>query len=161
MTLKPSPGEPSLRISPLSCLGLRPSIGEHSALRPVHLEDCYAAAHNTAKRDVDLWWPEIVAVAERLRKTGYLDGEECVRLIESAMNGGEQTMPSTKGQCPKRAVLYARVSTDEQARSGYSLAQQIEAMRAYAAREGYEVHEEVSDLGQSGASLERPGIDRV
>ena len=70
-------------------------------------------------------------------------------------------MPSTKGQCPKRAVLYARVSTDEQARSGYSLAQQIEAMRAYAAREGYEVHEEVSDLGQSGASLERPGINRV
>ncbi len=53
------------------------------------LEDCYAAAHKTAERDVDLWWPEIVAVAERLRETGYLDGEECVRLIESAMNGGE------------------------------------------------------------------------
>jgi site-specific DNA recombinase len=53
------------------------------------------------------------------------------------------------------------VSTDEQARSGYSLAQQLEALRAYAAREGYEVLEEVSDPGQSGASLERPGMDRV
>src|SRR5215208_5236538 len=68
-------------------------------------------------------------------------------------------MPSTNG--PKRAILYARVSTDEQARSGYSLAQQIEALRQYAANEGYEVLEEVADPGQSGASLERPGMDRV
>jgi len=66
---------------------------------------------------------------------------------------------------PKRSVLwaifYARVSTDEQARSGYSLAQQFEALREYAAREGYEVLEEVVDPGQSGVSLERPGMDRV
>src|SRR5919107_284415 len=70
-------------------------------------------------------------------------------------------MPSTNGHGPKRAILYARVSTDEQARSGYSLAQQIEALRDHAAREGYEVLEEVSDPGESGASLERPGMDRV
>jgi site-specific DNA recombinase len=70
-------------------------------------------------------------------------------------------MPNTNGHGPKRAILYARVSTDEQARSGYSLAQQIEALRDYAAREGYEVLEEVSDPGESGASLERPGMDRV
>jgi hypothetical protein len=30
-------------------------------------------------------------------------------------------MPNTNGHGPKRAILYARVSTDEQARSGYSL----------------------------------------
>jgi site-specific DNA recombinase len=70
-------------------------------------------------------------------------------------------MPSTNGHGPKMAILYARVSTDEQARSGFSLAQQLEALREYAAREGYEVLEEVSDPGQSGASLERPGMDRV
>ena len=34
-------------------------------------------------------------------------------------------------------------------------------MRQYAAHEGYEVLEEVVDPGQSGASLERPGMDRV
>ena len=62
---------------------------------------------------------------------------------------------------PRRAILYARVSTDEQARSGYSLAQQIEALRQYTASEGYEVLEEVVDPGQSGASIERPGMDRV
>src|SRR5919206_122608 len=70
-------------------------------------------------------------------------------------------MPSTNGHGPQRAILYARVSTEEQARSGYSLAQQLEALRAYTAREGYGVLEEVSDPGQSGASLERPGMDRV
>jgi site-specific DNA recombinase len=53
------------------------------------------------------------------------------------------------------------VSTDEQARSGYSLAQQLEALRGYAAKEGYEILYEVTDPGQSGASLERPGMDRV
>src|SRR5215204_5032237 len=70
-------------------------------------------------------------------------------------------MPSINGHGPRQAVLYARVSTDEQARSGYSLAQQLEALREHADREGYEVLEEVSDPGQSGASLERPGMDRV
>ena len=74
-------------------------------------------------------------------------------------------MPSMNGHGPKKAtlwaILYARVSTDEQARSGFSLAQQIEALREYAVREGYEVLEEVVDPGQSGASLERPGMDRV
>jgi site-specific DNA recombinase len=70
-------------------------------------------------------------------------------------------MPSTNGHGPKRAILYARVSTDEQAKSGFSLAQQIEALRAFAAREGYEVLKEITDPGQSGASLERPGMDKV
>src|ERR687894_3271659 len=70
-------------------------------------------------------------------------------------------MPSTNGPGPRRAILYARVSTEEQARSGYSLAQQLEALREYVASEGYEIIEEFLDPGQSGASLARPGMDRV
>jgi site-specific DNA recombinase len=70
-------------------------------------------------------------------------------------------MPNKNGHGPEKVVLYSRVSTDEQARSGYSLAQQLEALREYAAREGYEVLEEVADPGESGATLERPGMDRV
>ena len=54
-------------------------------------------------------------------------------------------MPSTNGRGPAkpRAILYARVSPEERARSGYSPAQQMEALREYAAREGYEVLEEL------------------
>src|SRR4051794_30352568 len=66
-----------------------------------------------------------------------------------------------KDESSKRAILYARVSTEEQAKKGYSLPQQLEALWEHAAREGYKVLEEVTDPGQSGASLERPGMDRV
>jgi site-specific DNA recombinase len=65
------------------------------------------------------------------------------------------------GRDARRAVLYARVSTDEQAKSGYSLSQQLEALREYASREGYEIVEEIEDRGYSGATLARPGLDRV
>ena len=70
-------------------------------------------------------------------------------------------MLSTNGNTPKWAVLYARVSTEEQARSGYSLSQQLESLREHARLQGYSVIEEVLDRGQSGATLERPGMDRV
>ena len=62
-------------------------------------------------------------------------------------------MPSTNGHAPKRAILYARASTEEQAKSGYSLTQQMEALREYADREGYEVLEQVLDLGRAGRAL--------
>jgi hypothetical protein len=68
-------------------------------------------------------------------------------------------MPITNGLGPKRAILYARVSTDEQARTGFSLCKQVEALRDCAARKGYEVLDKVSDPGQSGGNLERSGMD--
>ena len=56
-------------------------------------------------------------------------------------------MPSTNGRKgPKRAVLYARVSTDEQGKSGYSIPDQLRENRSYAAREG----SEIVDDGHSG-----------
>ena len=70
-------------------------------------------------------------------------------------------MLNTNGHGPRTAVLYARVSTQEQVEHGYSLAQQVQALREYAMREGLEVLEEVSDPAQSGASLLRPGLDHV
>ena len=59
-------------------------------------------------------------------------------------------MQSPKRHDPRKAILYARVSTDEQARNGYSLAQQIEALRDYTAREGYDVLEEVQTPARAG-----------
>ena len=70
-------------------------------------------------------------------------------------------MPSANGQSPKRVILYTRVSTDEQARHGYSILQQLERGREWCAENGYEVLAETIDAGQSGASLERPGMDEV
>src|SRR3712207_140189 len=70
-------------------------------------------------------------------------------------------MPRTNGHGPKRAILYTRVSRDEQAKKGYSLSDQQDALRKWATREGYEVMAEVADEGWSGAYLQRPGLDRV
>jgi site-specific DNA recombinase len=72
-------------------------------------------------------------------------------------------MPSTNGSSragQKRAILYARVSSAEQV-EGYSLDQQIDALRAWVSQEGYEVLAEVRDEGWSAAYLERPGLDQV
>jgi Resolvase, N terminal domain len=70
-------------------------------------------------------------------------------------------MPSTNGHGPKRAILYSRVSTDEQARSGYSIPDQLKELRGHAVREGYQVVEEIEDEGYSGGDPYRPGLQRV
>ena len=70
-------------------------------------------------------------------------------------------MLDVHGQDSELAILYARVSGDDQARKGYSVPDQLDAGREWAAREGYDVLEEVLDEGYSGAYLERPGLDRV
>lgn len=59
-----------------------------------------------------------------------------------------------------RAIVYARVSTDEQADKGYSLPSQIEACKRYAERIGATVVAEHQD-DYSGASLHRPEFDKA
>src|SRR5215212_6839155 len=68
-------------------------------------------------------------------------------------------MPSTES--PKRAILYARVSGEEQAKKGYSLADQLDALRDWCSKNDYFIVDEVQDRGFSGAYLERPGLDRI
>src|SRR5215217_2333100 len=61
-----------------------------------------------------------------------------------------------------KAILYARVSTRAQAgEDRFSLPQQLHALREYAEENVLEVVEEIADPGFSGATLERPGLDRV
>jgi site-specific DNA recombinase len=60
-----------------------------------------------------------------------------------------------------RAALYTRVSTDEQARTGYSLRQQLKALRDYCAEHGIQIVGEFADDGVSGTILERPGLDAL
>ena len=60
-------------------------------------------------------------------------------------------MTSTNGRGLKRAILYARVSTDdERIRSECSLALQLEAFCGSANREGYKVLEAAQILARAG-----------
>lgn len=64
----------------------------------------------------------------------------------------------TKG---RRAVGYARVSTDEQAQEGVSLDAQAERIRQYCELYGLELVEVVRDEGYTGTNMRRPGWRRV
>jgi len=56
------------------------------------------------------------------------------------------------------AVGYVRVSTDEQAREGVSIAAQRSRVRAYAEAKGLVLVDVLSDAGRSGKSLDRPAL---
>jgi len=59
-----------------------------------------------------------------------------------------------------RAAIYCRVSTREQAESGYSIPDQVRNCREKAQKMGATVIEEFLD-NESGAFLERPGLERL
>src|SRR5215471_13492464 len=59
-----------------------------------------------------------------------------------------------------RAAIYARVSSERQEKE-HTIGSQVEALRAYAAKNGMEVIEEFTDEGYSGARLDRPALDRM
>ena len=60
-----------------------------------------------------------------------------------------------------RAIGYARVSTEEQAQDGTSLAFQEESIRAYCRMQGWELADVLVDGGVSGKSLARPGMAAI
>lgn len=64
---------------------------------------------------------------------------------------------------PKRAALYIRVSTDEQARHGYSLTEQEHDLRSYAEQHGYNVVGLYADEGATArkALSRRKGLQRL
>ena len=67
-----------------------------------------------------------------------------------------------RGSMVAKAILYARVSTAAQSgEDRFSIPQQLGALRDYCEQKGYEVLTEITDPGHSGASLARPGLDRV
>ena len=60
-----------------------------------------------------------------------------------------------------KVIGYVRVSTDEQAQQGLSLASQAEKIRAYASLYELELVEVIEDAGASAKSLHRDGLQRV
>jgi len=60
-----------------------------------------------------------------------------------------------------RAAIYARVSTDDQAREGYSIPAQLKRLHAYCKAKGWEVGGEYVDDGHSGRTVDRPAYQRM
>jgi site-specific DNA recombinase len=60
-----------------------------------------------------------------------------------------------------RCAIYTRVSTEEQAREGYSLPAQEERLRAHAKSQGWAVYKLYMDDGYSAGSRNRPALKRL
>jgi len=61
----------------------------------------------------------------------------------------------------KKALIYCRVSTEEQAKKGYSLDAQENFCRKFAEENGYKVVEVYRDEGKSGTNLNRPALQNL
>lgn len=61
----------------------------------------------------------------------------------------------------QRVALYARVSTEEQKNHGYSIAAQMDELRAYARDNQFEVVGEYIDEGFSGGTIKRPALQKL
>lgn len=61
----------------------------------------------------------------------------------------------------KRAALYCRVSTEDQAREGVSLRAQQESMLAFCKSQGWSVADIYLDDGYSASKLDRPALGRL
>ena len=61
----------------------------------------------------------------------------------------------------KRAVVYCRVSTEDQAREGISLETQVKVCSEAAVKEGFKVVSVLRDEGKSGGTMNRAGMQEV
>ena len=60
-----------------------------------------------------------------------------------------------------KCIVYVRVSTDEQAKHGYSIAAQLEKLEAYCISQGWELTEKYIDEGYSAKDLHRPYFEKM
>ena len=60
-----------------------------------------------------------------------------------------------------KTAIYIRVSTEDQAKEGYSLEVQREHLESFASREGYQVFKIYNDDGYSGYNTERPALKEL
>ena len=60
-----------------------------------------------------------------------------------------------------KSAIYTRVSTQEQAKEGYSIGEQAERLKAYCGAMGWAVYNTYTDAGYSGANIDRPGLQAL
>ena len=98
-----------------------------------------------------------VAYYTGLQPTEYLQFlRDSICVLDRAVSAA-RTHPGE----PDDKVAYVRVSTEDQADRGVSLAAQESRIAAYATALGLDVAEVVRDAGASAKTLDRPGMRRI
>src|SRR5438309_4981405 len=70
-------------------------------------------------------------------------------------------MPSAAGMGTVRVAIYMRVSTEDQAKEGFSLRAQRERLEAYCLARDWEVAARYVDDGHSGRNIRRPAYEKM
>lgn len=60
-----------------------------------------------------------------------------------------------------RVIIYVRVSTQEQAKEGYSIQEQIDRLTKYCEAMGWTVYKIYTDPGYTGATMDRPALSQL
>lgn len=60
-----------------------------------------------------------------------------------------------------RTAIYVRVSTQEQAKEGYSIGEQTDRLKMFAGAHGWQVVKVYTDAGHSGATTDRPELQEM
>lgn len=61
----------------------------------------------------------------------------------------------------KKSAIYIRVSTEDQAREGFSLGEQKEKLQDLCKYKGYEIYKVYEDAGISAKNMERPAFQEM
>jgi DNA invertase Pin-like site-specific DNA recombinase len=61
----------------------------------------------------------------------------------------------------KKVAIYVRVSTEDQAKEGFSLSAQLERLRSYCSARGWRIYREYVDDGYSGRYTNRPAYQKM
>lgn len=71
------------------------------------------------------------------------------------------TIRTRDGVQMTRVAVYVRVSTEDQAKEGFSLDAQKDRLRSYCKARGWDIASEYMDDGQSGRDIKRPAYQRM
>jgi len=117
----------------------------------------------------------LISISRKLRLTrvlwrrGYMQGlqhageESFYRKVYGA--SAPKTPPMRQRKLSEKeevqVALYARVSTEDQAKEGFSLDAQIQRLRSYCEARGWRVYKEYVDDGYSGRDTRRPAYQEM
>src|SRR5690625_1264812 len=60
-----------------------------------------------------------------------------------------------------KTAIYVRVSTEEQAKEGYSVSAQMKRLKAFTVSQGWDIHDVYADEGISAKNTKRPQLQRM
>lgn len=80
---------------------------------------------------------------------------------DTRVGRGPRVPAGDRGRPPKRVALYTRVSTEDQAKVGFSLPAQLGRLRAFCRAQGWVAADEYVEDGASGRDVNRPAYRRM